>query len=56
MTDAVTESGQRLVDYLFNKPPKKMFCDQVMGIIRKRSEDFAKEVKKYGELTKHLLM
>lgn len=48
--------GQRLVDYLFNKPPKKMFCDQVMGIIRKKSEDFVNEVKKYGELTKHLLM
>lgn len=48
--------GQRLVDYLFNKPPKKMFCDQIMGIIRKKREEFVKEVKKYGELTKHLLM
>ena len=48
--------GQRLVDYLFNKPPRKMFCDQIMCVIRKRREDFIKEVKKYGEQAKHLLI
>lgn len=48
--------GERLVDYLFNKPPKKFMCDQIMAVIRKRRSEFEKEVKKYGDLTKKLIV
>lgn len=47
--------GQRLVDHLFNKPPKKMFCDMIMGVVERRREDFIEEVKKYGSKTRHLI-
>lgn len=47
--------GKRLVDYLFNKPPRKVFCDQVMGIIRMKKDEFNVECAKYGEVAKHLV-
>ena len=47
--------GQRLVDHLFNKPPKKMFCDMIMGVVERKREEFIEEVKKYGTKTRHLI-
>lgn len=47
--------GQRLVDHLFNKPPKKMFCDMIMGVVERKREEFIEEVKKYGNKTRHLI-
>ena len=46
--------GKRQVDYLFNKPPKKLFCDQIMTTIRLRKDEFNEEVAQYGEMAKHL--
>ena len=47
--------GDRLVDYLFNKPPRKSFCEQLMTVIDARKEEYDAEVRRYNGNNSFLL-
>ena len=45
--ERIEPRGNRLIDYLFTKLPKKKVCDRIIAFIRSHRAEFQAETAKY---------